>query len=149
MVIVYSAEARRPRAGSDRHSVLIELPVGERPSPATLDRLTHQFELKCELDGARVARPIELVSEHGRTVLTLEDAGGEPLAVVIGAPMELGRFLRLAIAAAVGKAHRCGLVHKDLKPAHILVNCADARRKRPPRNVAVGPLHGVQHSERQ
>jgi hypothetical protein len=42
--------------------------------------------------------------------------------------MEAGRFLRLAIgiAAAVGKAHRRGLVDKDLKPAHILVNCADS-----------------------
>jgi predicted ATPase len=57
----------------------------------------------------------------------LDDPGGEPLDGLLGAPMELGRFLRLAvcIATALGRLHQRGLVHKDLKPGHILVNCAD------------------------
>ena len=40
----------------------------------------------------------------------------------------MGRFLPLAIgiAKALGKVHQRGLIHKDLKPSHILVNCADA-----------------------
>src|SRR5271154_6057628 len=114
----------RQSAHEEQRAALIVLPAGERPSPASLDRLTHEYELKDELDGAWAARPSELVREHDRTMLVLEDPGGEPLARLLGASMEVGGFLPLAIgiAGAVGKAHQCGLVHKDLKPAHILVN---------------------------
>src|SRR5271170_4683350 len=113
----------------EQRAVLIVLPAGERPSPASLDRLAHEYELKDELDDAWAARPSELVREGGRTMLLLEDCGGEPLGRLLGAPMEVGSFLRLAIgiAGALGKAHQRGLVHKDIKPAHILVNCADGQ----------------------
>mgnify|MGYP003694492661 CR=1 FL=1 len=69
---------------------------------------------------------LELVREGGRTMLVLEDPGGEPLDQLLGAPMQLECFLRLAIriAAAMGKVHDRGLIHKDIKPANILVNGA-------------------------
>ena len=75
---------------------------------------------------AWAVRPLDLVRDAGRTVLVLEDVGGEPLDRLLGAPMEVGRFLGLAIAiaAALGKLHQRGLVHKDIKPANILVNDA-------------------------
>jgi len=34
-------------------------------------------------------QPLELVRDAGRAVLVLEDAGGEPLARLLGAPMEV------------------------------------------------------------
>src|SRR5215472_4672976 len=114
----------RPDDSGGRSSVLIVLPAAEHPSRASLNRLAHEYELKDELDAAWAVRPLDLVREAGRTVLVLEDAGGEPLEGVLGAPMEVGRFLRLAIdiASALGKLHQRGLVHKDIKPANILVN---------------------------
>jgi serine/threonine protein kinase len=74
-------------------------------------------------------RPLELVREHGRSMLVLEDPGGEPLNPMLGAPMDVESFLRLAIgiAAPLSKCHQHGLIHKDLKPSNIVVKCTDGQ----------------------
>ncbi|MBV8095265.1 MAG: AAA family ATPase, partial [Acetobacteraceae bacterium] len=124
---------RGTHLGADgrRRAVLAVLPAGEHPAPAAIDRLTREFELRGDLDAAWAVRPLELARERGQVMLLLEDPDGEPLERMIGQPMEVGRFLRVAIsvAGALGKTHRRGLVHKDLKPGHILVNCADGEAR--------------------
>src|SRR3954454_8678684 len=112
----------------NRLAVLLVAPAADHPARARLDRLTHEYELKDELDGAWAARPLALMRDAGRTVLVLDDlGGGEPLDRLLGGPMEVGRFLRLAIAvtSALDKVHQRGLIHKDIKPANIVVDCAD------------------------
>ena len=101
-----------------QHAVLTVVPASDHPSRSSLDRLVHEYELRDQLDAGWAVRPLDLVRDAGRTMLVLEDVGGEPLDRLLGAPMEAGRFLRLgiAIAAAVGKLHQRGLVHKDIKP---------------------------------
>ena len=112
------------RHDGNRTAVLIVQPAADHPSRSSLDRLTHEYELKDQLDGAWAVRPLDLVRDAGRTMLVLEDAGGEPLDALLGAPLEVGRFLRLGIgmASALGKLHQRGLIHKDIKPVNILVN---------------------------
>jgi PAS domain S-box-containing protein len=119
---------RRWRDGADgeRNALLAVLPAADHPTPDSLNRLTHEYELKDDLDDAWAARPLELVRERGQTILVLKDPGGEPLERLLGAPMEVGRFLQLAVAlsAALGQLHARGLIHKDIKPTNILVNSA-------------------------
>ncbi|WP_175974166.1 AAA family ATPase [Burkholderia sp. BCC1047] len=124
--------SRGTRQGGDGDgSVLYAYPSAERPLPSSVERLTHEFGLKDHLDGAWAVRPLKLLRADNRTMLMLEDPGGEPLTRLIGAPMETGVFLRIAVAIseALVKLHKHGLHHKDLKPPHILVNCADGRAR--------------------
>jgi PAS domain S-box-containing protein len=113
-------------ADGDLPGVLAVLAAVEDPLPATLDRLAHEYELRDELDRAWAVLPLQLVRDGGRTMLILEDPGGQPLERQLGQPMELGQFLRLAVrlSAALGALHERGIIHKDIKPANILVDSA-------------------------
>src|ERR1700730_1076125 len=115
----------RDDGDGERSAVLAVLSASEHPTPGFVDRLTHEYGLREELDGRSAARPLALVREHGRTVLLLEDPGGEPLDRLLGRPMEIGRFLRFAagISAALRQLHE-HLIHKDIKPSNVLVDYA-------------------------
>src|SRR5260370_20963460 len=121
---------RESHADGYRAAVLVVLPAAEHPTPATLDRLASEYGLKDELDGAWAVRPLELVRKRGRTMLVLEDTRGQPLDRLLGVPMKVRSFLRLAIAiaAALTQVHRRARVHKDIKPANILVNRTTGQR---------------------
>ena len=69
----------RDDAEGDRHAFTPVLTGTEHPTLESVNRLTHEYELKDYLDGAWALRPVELVRERGRTMLVVEYTGGEPL----------------------------------------------------------------------
>ncbi|HET9710815.1 MAG TPA: serine/threonine-protein kinase, partial [Pyrinomonadaceae bacterium] len=107
-------------------SVLALSPVLERPAPATIKKIEHEFSFKDELDPAWSVRPIDITQQQGRTMLLFEDPKGEPLDRLLRGPTELKQFLRcgIALAAALSHVHRCGLVHRDIKPSNVIVNAS-------------------------
>jgi predicted ATPase/signal transduction histidine kinase len=123
--ILYRGQHQRPTDGSPP-SILVVTPVLERPALGSLRRMEHEYSLRAELDPAWAVQPLALARHMGRTMLVLTDPGGEPLDRLLGRPMELTQFLRLAVAlsAALGQLHGRSLIHKDIKPGNVLVNCA-------------------------
>ncbi|WP_242540536.1 trifunctional serine/threonine-protein kinase/ATP-binding protein/sensor histidine kinase [Trinickia mobilis] len=121
--VLYRERRRGDECGS---TVLVARAAAEHPAPASEDRLAHEFRLKDELGGAWAVRPLELVREGGHMMLVLEDPGGEPLDRYLGRPMEVRTFLHLAIGLsfALDRLHERGFIHKDIKPANVLVNPA-------------------------
>ncbi len=113
-------------AHAARYGFMAALSAGENPSPEAINRLTREYGLKDYLDSAWAVRPLQLIRERGRILLIVDYLGGEPLDRLISAPMEMGQFLRLsaALSATIGRLHGRGLIHKDIKPPHVLVNPA-------------------------
>ena len=116
----------REGAEGRRQEFLAVTCAGEQPTPGSIHRLTHEYGLKDHLGAAWALRPLDLLHQRGQAILLLEPARGEPLDRLIGRPMEVGRFLRLAVAlsSALGQLHQRGLIHKDIKPTNILVDVA-------------------------
>ena len=114
----------RGRRQGDASQILVLSPVAEHPTPESLKRLDHECSLREVLDPAWSARPIAVVRHADRTVLELEDPGGVPLDELLGSPLDLVIFLRLAVSlsAAIDHLHERGIIHKDIKPANVLVD---------------------------
>src|SRR5258708_3733660 len=86
------AFCRGRRDDGELPTILLVAPVSEHPVPAILERLEHDYSLRNELHSDWAARPLVLAHREGRTMLILEDPGGEPLDRLLGQPMEVSRF---------------------------------------------------------
>jgi PAS domain S-box-containing protein len=112
--------------GSGNGLAPILLAAAEETSLGSVERLEHEYALKAELDAEWAARPVALTHYNDRLTLVLEDPGGAPVDRLLGRPLDVSHFLRIAIplAGALGRVHERGLIHKDIKPANILADTA-------------------------
>src|ERR1700692_4867617 len=112
--------------GSGNGLTPILLAAAEAGSLGCVERLEHEYALKCELDADWAARPVALTRYDDRMTLVLEDPGGVTLDRLLGRPLEFLQFLRIAIplAGALRRVHERSLIHKDIKPANILMDAA-------------------------
>jgi PAS domain S-box-containing protein len=114
----------RGRSRDDGSPVLVLAPLAEYPAPEILKWLEHAYSLREELDPRWAARPIGIARHWDRSVLVLEDPGGVPLDQSLSQPLDLAVWLRVAIglSTAIGHLHQRGIIHKDIKPANVLIN---------------------------
>ena len=117
-------EPRRSPADAGRSRVLVLSPVLQHPTPESLKRLEQEYSFREALDPTWAARPIAIARHRDRTVLVSADPGGVPLDQLLGQPLDVALSLRLAISlsTAIGQLHQRGVIHKDIKPANVLVN---------------------------
>jgi predicted ATPase/two-component sensor histidine kinase len=88
---------------------------------ATAARLRHGWDMRTALAPQWAAVPLALTADG---TLVLRDPGGALLVNLLGQPWDSQRFVRaaLALTRAVAQMHAAGVVHRDLKPAHFLLD---------------------------
>lgn len=111
----------RGHRNADLRSVIVKIPHGDRPSAVHLARLRHEHAILQLFDTPAVVRSLGLEMADDGAALVLEDLGDQSLDAVVGAaPVEIGSFLRTAIAMAevLEAVHQHHIIHKDIKPHH-------------------------------
>ncbi len=103
----------------------IALKVIDRPAPDALRRFRDEVRILSSLEHPGIARFIQGgQAPDGTWFLALEYIEGEDLVTYVRREsLSVGRRIELfsAVLEAVEFAHRRGVVHRDLKPGHLLV----------------------------
>ncbi len=118
---VWQAEALE---GPARH-VALKLPLWHRPGSAAAERFTREGRILATLDHPHIARLFDAgTAADGTPYLAMEWVEGEPLIAWcdsrrLGVAERLQLFQQ--VLEAVAYAHARLVLHRDLKPAHLLV----------------------------
>ncbi len=108
-----------------RSEVILEL-------PNTVERFAREAAAMQQLHHPNIIRVLATLTEHDAHYLIMEYASGGTLAALLQqqSPLPIPRVVALAldIADALARAHRFGIIHRDVKPANILLS-ADGSAK--------------------
>jgi len=113
----------RARRRADDRLVVIKRLCSAQPSPEDVGRLRGEYDLLKSLAIPEVVQPVGFEMADGCPALVSED-GGEPVPVFARTEKrQIADFLQTAIAVsqAIQAIHAKGVIHKDLKPRHLLV----------------------------
>ncbi|MFY0522557.1 ATP-binding protein [Archangium gephyra] len=110
---------------TDGLPVILKTPRAQHPGPRERARYQREYTLLERLRGTAGVLTTHGLEVHAeRPVLVLEDVGGKALSEQLGQPFEPSRLLDIAIplAATLAEVHRRGVIHKDIKPANLLLS---------------------------
>ncbi len=125
-----SAELRlcRARRPHDRQTVLLKLPHGDDGLAVKL--LEHELALTRDLEVEGVPSAVELGEHADAHALVLDDVPGISLDRLLSrGPLPLPEALDIGrqLATTLSALHRRDLIHRDLRPVHVLYDEADGK----------------------
>jgi serine/threonine protein kinase/formylglycine-generating enzyme required for sulfatase activity len=108
----------------DRHVAIKVLPGELTQNPDRVARFHHEAQLSASFQHPNIATVHDVGEQDGVTFIVMELVRGESLRRLVGdEPLEIGRALDIAIGVAAGlaRAHRAGVLHRDLKPDNVVL----------------------------
>lgn len=112
------------RQGGDVAIQLMHAPTARGPSFEA--RFLREARLGLKLKHPGIVPVLDLFSDQGTLGLVRERVEGRPLSETIGAAVGPTPWLRaqsmcMQLLDSVGYLHRSGMLHRDIKPAHVIV----------------------------
>lgn len=109
----------------DQKPVILKILKIDYPSIDAIARLKHEYKITENLDLEGVVRVLRLETHKNRLAIVFEDINGYSLKELLSQDsQDLQSFLSIAIqlAKALVSIHSCHIIHKDIKPANIIIN---------------------------
>ena len=109
----------------DQLPVILKILKADYPSLDAITRLKHEFKITENLDIEGIVKVLRLETYQNRLALVCEDFGGQSLTQLLSTQkLELVTFLNIAVqlAQALASLHEHHIIHKDIKPANIIIN---------------------------
>src|SRR5690348_4484638 len=118
---VYKARHNR----LNRFVAIKALPADRSADPDRRRRLVQEARAASALNHPNIVGIYDILSEDGRDLLVMEYVPGKTLDQLIppkGLDWKVALNYALPVAGALAAAHLTGIVHRDVKPANVMIN---------------------------